>query len=181
VLTLDPVRVQAFEANAAHYADVFSKGRDAYAIPAGALTDPARLRAMSAFFFWTSWVASTNRPGSEVTYTQNWPHEPLVANAPTSGSVIWSALSVVFLIAGIGAFVTYRARQAEDEDEPPTLPEADPFLSAPATPSQKATYKYFAVVAALVLAQIGLGILTAHYGVEGSGSAERTRPLHLAR
>ena len=167
VLTIDPVRAQAFEANAAHYADVFSKGRDAYAIPAGALTDPARLRAMSTFFFWTSWVASTNRPGSQVTYTQNWPHEPLVANTPTSGSLIWSAASVVFLLAGIGAFVAYRARQAEEE--PPALPETDPFLSAPATPSQKATYKYFAVVAALVIAQIGLGIITAHYGVEGSG------------
>ncbi len=122
---------------------------------------------MSTFFFWTSWVASTNRPGSQVTYTQNWPHEPLVANAPPSASLIWSAASVVLLLAGIGAFVAYRAQKAEDE--PPTLPETDPFLGAAATPSQKATYKYFAVVAALVIAQIGLGIITAHYGVEGSG------------
>jgi nitric oxide reductase subunit B len=34
---------------------------------------------------------------------------------------------------------------------------------------QKATLKYFFVVAALFLAQIGLGGVTAHYGVEGSG------------
>jgi nitric oxide reductase subunit B len=167
VLTIDPLRAQAFEANAAHYADVFRAGRDEYAIPRGALTDPARLRAMSTFFFWTSWVASTNRPGSPVTYTQNWPHEPLVANVPTSGSVLWSALSVVFLIAGIGAFVAYRARQPEEE--PGVLADHDPFLKLAATPSQKATYKYFVVVAALVIAQIALGIVTAHYGVEGSG------------
>ena len=32
-LTLDPVRVLAFDANAAHYAAVFTEGRDAYAIP----------------------------------------------------------------------------------------------------------------------------------------------------
>ena len=105
-LTLDPIRVQAFEANAAHYADVFSKGRDAYAIPEGALTDPVKLRAVASFFFWTSWVASTNRPGDSVTYTQNWPHEPLVANTPVKGSLLWSMASVVFLLAGIGALVT---------------------------------------------------------------------------
>jgi len=166
-LTLDPVRILAFEANAAHYAGVFSEGRDAYAIPKGALTDPARLRAMATFFFWTSWVASTNRPGDSVTYTQNWPHEPLVANAPVSGSLLWSMASVVFLLAGIGALVTYRSRQKEEEPE--ALPETDPFLGAPPTPSQKATYKYFAVVVGLVLAQIGMGLITVHYGVEGSG------------
>jgi len=38
-----------------------------------------------------------------------------------------------------------------------------------ATPSQKATLKYFWVVIALILAQIGVGVITAHYGVEGGG------------
>ena len=73
----------------------------------------------------------------------------------------------VVSIAGIGAFVAYRARQPEEE--PGVLADHDPFLSLAATPSQKATYKYFVVVAALVIAQIALGIVTAHYGVEGSG------------
>ena len=44
--------------------------------------------SMARFFFWTSWVASTERPGSAVTYTSNWPHEPLIANKPTSGAVM---------------------------------------------------------------------------------------------
>ena len=43
-VTIDPVRAEAFEANAAHYADVFANGRDEYAIPAGAVTDPTTLR-----------------------------------------------------------------------------------------------------------------------------------------
>jgi nitric oxide reductase subunit B len=167
VLTLAPERAAAFEHNAAHYADVFANGRDAYAIPRGALTDPARMRDMAAFFFWTSWVASTERPGSAVTYTQNWPHEPLVANHPTSASLMWSVASVVLLLAGIGALVAWRAKQGEEPA--PSIPRVDPLLGATATPSQRATYKYFAVVALLALTQIGLGILTAHYGVEGSG------------
>ena len=33
----------------------------------------------------------------------------------------------------------------------------------------RATLKYFWVVTALIVAQVGLGVLTAHYGVEGSG------------
>src|SRR6185312_13359139 len=74
---LPPERIAAFHQNAAHYADVFSKGRDAYAIPRGALKDPTRLRELAAFFWWTSWVATTNRPGDTVSYTSNWPHEPL--------------------------------------------------------------------------------------------------------
>ena len=78
-------RAAAFDAGAAHDADVFARGRDAYAIPAGALDDPARARDLAAFFFWTTWAGVTNRPGQEVTYTKNWPHEPLVGNRPTGG------------------------------------------------------------------------------------------------
>jgi nitric oxide reductase subunit B len=164
-LTLAPIRLEAYAENAAHYADVFSAGREAYAIPPGALTDTAKLADLGAFFFWTSWVASTNRPGTEVTYTQNWPHEPLIANHPTSGSLIWSFASVVFLLAGIGILVWYRSGQ---KDEEVSVPEHDPLFGAVSTPSQRATYKYFAVVAALVVVQVMLGILTAHYGVEGT-------------
>ena len=38
-----------------------------------------------------------------------------------------------------------------------------------ATPSQRATLKYFWVVSALILVQILMGVVTAHYGVEGDG------------
>ena len=43
------------------------------------------------------------------------------------------------------------------------------ILAVKPTPSQRATVKYFFVVAALWVVQVGLGALTAHYGVEGSG------------
>src|SRR6185369_6516491 len=48
------------------------------------------------------------------------------------------------------------------------LPESDPILGWQATPSQQATVKYFWVVSALILVQILLGVITAHYGVEGT-------------
>ena len=74
----------AFNQLAAYYANIFSAGRADYAIPPGALANPVKAREMAAFFWWTSWAAHTDRPGSSITYTNNWPHESLVANRPPS-------------------------------------------------------------------------------------------------
>jgi nitric oxide reductase subunit B len=167
-LTVDPIRAEAFEANARHYADVFARGRPEYAIPAGALTDPDGQQAMSAFFFWTAWACATNRPGLDITYTQNWPHEPLIDNRPTADAVIWSVLSFVLLLAGVGGMVWYFAGLPREE-ETGEVPQRDRLLGYAPTPSQRATLKYFFVVGGLLVAQILMGVITAHYGVEGSG------------
>jgi nitric oxide reductase subunit B len=167
-IVLDPVRAEAFENLTAYYSDIFSLGRGDYAIPKDALTDPTKLRQVSAFFWWTAWATSTNRPGTDVTYTQNWPHEPLIGNQPTGGTVVWSVISFVLLLAGIGGMVWYFASQ-ERTVEHDFLPERDPLLGLNPSPSQRATVKYFFVVAALWVVQVGLGAVTAHYGVEGSG------------
>ena len=167
-ITVDPVRAEAFDELYGYYSDVFTRGRDEYAIQPNALSDPQKLRAMSAFFWWTAWAASTDRPGSDVTYTQNWPHEPLIANQPTGGAIVWSVISFILLLAGVGGMVWYFAAQPRAvADE--LLPENDPLLGLRPTPSQRATLKYFFVVAVLWVVQVGLGAITAHYGVEGSG------------
>lgn len=160
-------RAEAFQELTVYYGDVFGNGRDEYAIPRGALTDATKQREMTAFFWWTAWTSATNRPGEAVSYTSNWPHEPLVGNRPTGSAVVWSVASFVLLLAGIGAMVWYFASM--EREERPALPEQDPLLGLKATPSQRATIKYFFVVAALIIAQIGLGAIAAHYGVEGSG------------
>ena len=167
-ITVDPVRAAAFENLFAYYSDVFTRGRDQYAIQPNALSDPAKLRQMSAFFWWTAWAASTDRPGTDVTYTQNWPHEPLIGNQPTGGAIVWSVVSFVLLLAGVGGMVWYFASQPRTVAEE-LLPETDPLLGLRPTPSQRATVKYFFVVAALWVVQVALGAITAHYGVEGSG------------
>lgn len=167
-ITIDPVRAKAFQANVEHYSKVFSEGDDHYAIPQGAVTDRARLRQMSAFFFWTSWAASTNRPGDEITYTSNWPHEELVNNRPTADAVVWTGVSIILLLAGIGGMVWYHASRPA-ESAPESVPQSDPLFNTQPTPSQRATLKYFWTVSALILVQIGMGVVTAHYGVEGGG------------
>ena len=167
-ITLSPIRLEAFQSNLTHYSDVFTNGKTEYAIPKGAVTDPDRLKKLSSFFFWTSWAASTNRPDSKISYTHNWPYEPLVGNQPTGETVVWTGVSIIMLLAGISAMVWwYAARNAEEPDI--SLPDTDPLGQWVATDSQRATIKYFWTVAALILVQMSLGIVTAHYGVEGDG------------
>ena len=169
-ITVDPARADAFEHLVAYYSDVFASGRTEYAIQKGALSDPTKAREMTSFFWWTSWVASTNRPGQDVTYTQNWPHEELVGNRPTGAAIVWSVISFVLLLAGVGGMAWYFGSQQKAAPiEQEELPERDPLLGLKPTPSQKATVKYFFVVAALWVVQVALGAIAAHYGVEGNG------------
>ena len=166
-VTIDVLRAEAWELNSAHYAQVFSEGNERYAIQEGALTDPDQLQKMSNFFWWSAWAASTEAPGKDATYTQNWPHEPLIDNVPTPGNILWSIISFILLLGGIGAMVWYHNYHADDDEHPRGIPTHDPLLGYRATPSQKATIKYFYVVGAMFVAQIAFGIISAHYGVEG--------------
>lgn len=150
-LFIDDVRARAFRANAAHYSDIFSHGHEAYAIPAGAQPDPAKLEALSAFFFWSSWAAASVRPNDTVSYTNNWPHEPLIGNNVSGDAVVWTGVSIIVLLAGIGAMAVWHAAQ-EREPIPGDVPASDPLLVAPSTPSQRATLKYFWVVSLLFVA-----------------------------
>jgi nitric oxide reductase subunit B len=167
-ITIEPVRAAAFDALYKHFTDVFSSGRAEYAIPSGAVVDADRLRKLTAFFFWTSWAAVANRPNDTISYTHNWPYEPLVGNQPTGETVVWTGVSIIMLLAGISAMVWWYAAREEEEDHD-GIPDKDPLGEWSSTPSQKATIKYFWVVAALILVQMTLGVVTAHYGVEGDG------------
>jgi nitric oxide reductase subunit B len=131
-LTIDPVRARAFESNLRHYAQVFGAGQPEYAIPKGVLTEPTRQHALAAFFFWTAWSATALRPGEDASYTSNWPHEPLLGNGPTGDALVWTGVSVLVLLAGIGAFVWYYAGQLEDP-VPSSVPVVDPMPRPPAS------------------------------------------------
>ena len=167
-LTIEPVRAHAFEDNLKHYTDVFTNGKTVYAVQRNAQADPAKLRQLNAFFFWTSWASATNRPNNTISYTSNFPSEPLVGNVPTSSAIVWTGVSVIMLLAGIGWLVWYYASR-ETESVSDHVPDDDPLIGAQISPSQKATVKYFLVVTLLFLLQIAMGMLTAHYGVEGGG------------
>jgi nitric oxide reductase subunit B len=169
VITVDPVRARAFAACLQHYSDVFMHGNTDYSIPSGTIRSADRMRQMAAFFFWTAWASATNRPFANLTYTHNWPHEALIGNRPSGEMVMWTGVSIIMLLAGICALVWWHASERSNEEPPLAPPKADPLGSWKATPSQWATLKYFWVVSALMLVQMRVGVITAHYGVEGNG------------
>lgn len=165
-------RAAAIREVAAHYEALFGDEpaldtlREQYAMMSGSLRDLSDRRALAAFFFWTAWAAATDRPGEVgLSYTSNWPHEPLVDNKPTTGTGIWSILSVILLIGCIAGMVWFHGSRKEEAD--PATPTTDPLLALKPTPSMRATRKYFYVVIGLILAQVGMGVITAHYQVEG--------------
>jgi nitric oxide reductase subunit B len=171
VLTISDLRAAAVAENSSHYGGLFTNDpalaglREAYAIPENSLKDTERVRLLNAFFFWVSWACVTERPGQDITYTNNWPPEELVANRPTGALLLWTGFSVIMLIAGIGLMGWYYARRREESELP--VPASLPLKGETQTPSQRATLKYFWVVTGLILVQILMGVITAHYGVEG--------------
>jgi nitric oxide reductase subunit B len=180
VLTISERRAEAIAAVGAHFRRLFmAEGEEAlrlreeYALPIHTSISAQNAHALNAFFFWTSWAATTQRPDRDYTYTSNWPHEPLVGNTPSAPVFIWSIVSIFLLLAGIGALVWFYAREF-DLWRKHLEPEAgfatrDFFDAVTLTPSMKATAKYFWVVTALFFAQVLLGIITAHYAIEGQG------------
>ncbi|HEU5296859.1 MAG TPA: nitric-oxide reductase large subunit [Burkholderiaceae bacterium] len=171
-LKVSTERARAMREVALHYDGLFGsdpalgKLRDQYAMTEGSLPDKADRQALTAFFFWSAWAAATNRPGETgLSYTSNWPHEPLVGNTLTTSAAMWSMASIILLLAGIAAMLWLHGR--DKHEEPAQVPKTDPLLGARATPSMKATRKYFFVVIGLMLLQIVMGVVTAHYAVEG--------------
>ncbi|MGE0867101.1 MAG: nitric-oxide reductase large subunit [Kofleriaceae bacterium] len=183
-ITVTSQRARAIEANVAYYTALFANGNDAYALPGRTITEPERAHALAAFFFWSSWAAATDRPDDTITYTSNWPHEPLISNRPTPDAVVWTGVSILLLLGGIGALAFWHAARRK-EDVPEALPRTDPLCGSNPTGSQLATVKYFWVVCGLFLLQIVAGVITAHYGVEGNGlfgiALAKVLPYSVAR
>ncbi len=168
-------RAGAIKANCTHYAGLFmndpalNKERQDYAIPPNSIKDSVRMQDMNAFFFWAAWACITERPGSAITYTNNWPPDEVVGNVPTPGIILWTGVSIIMLLIGVGLLAYYHARFKSEELDKSKLPINDPLIGLNPTPSMKATLKYFWIVTALILVQILAGVITAHYGVEGNG------------
>ena len=179
-VTVTPERAAAIAVVQNHFRDLYQartpeaqKLRVDYAFPVHTRLSDADAHAVAAFYFWTSWAASTERPGKTITYTSNWPHEPLVGNQPTATILLWSLISILVLLGGIGALVWFYAREFDvwraDSTPDGGFATFDFMDKLTLTPSMRATAKYFWLVLAMFGAQVLLGIVTAHYQVEGQG------------
>ena len=113
------------------------------------------------FIIYSALTTVARRPGTDVSWTQNWPYEPLVGNAPTASTFLWTWISFCFTFFCFGAvlFVYHRYIRGEDSGA------FDPVLVAfrGLTQSQRKVGKYFVIVAAVLLLQIAAGAILGHY------------------
>ena len=130
------------------------------------ITDPTELKQLTAFIVWAAWASVANRPGANYSYTNNFPYDPDVGNRPTAGALLWSALSLLALLAAIAglplAFGKFdylgwitRGHRARAQ-----------FIPGVTSPGQRAISKFFVVVGLLFLAQALIGGGVAHYRAE---------------
>jgi nitric oxide reductase subunit B len=165
-LTLTTAQTQGLTKVFEDYQTLLSQGSAVHSIPSGWFTDKDQIRDVTAFFAWTAWAASANRPNAPFSYTANFPHDDLIGNQAPAQFLIWSIVSVIVLIAAIALFLFVYLTQ-EDAEEVQRVT-ARPIIRI-ATPSQKITTLFFGVAMTLFLVQILMGMVTAHYAVEGDG------------
>jgi len=169
-VVMTPAEVHAFGKVAQFYAEKFGEGGELAGIevfsPANYITDPQAVHQLAAFFYWGGWICAAERPGFEYSYTHNWPYDPLVGNLPHGGIVLWSILSTLALLLAIGAlFYHYGKTEREqildsESANTPPLTTNELLDGAKPMPTQRATYKIFALAAVLFGMQVAAGLWT---------------------
>ncbi|HDK3700085.1 TPA: cbb3-type cytochrome c oxidase subunit I [Staphylococcus aureus] len=145
-----------------------------------------KIEHLSQFFFWGARLSSTDRPGKTFSYTNNWPYDVDAGNTLPSAGILWTAISVTLLIAGL-AFIIYIQKRYEFDMKPTyeserELPKIE--VDSKITDSQRKVGKYLVVVMLLFLVQILLGELLAHYYVENKFfgiEIQRLFPFNIAK
>ncbi len=186
-LAFSAAQVSAFLSLEKYYAEFFGEPTTRNGLRPRAITDPEEIKQLTAFFAWTAWASAAARPGLSYSYTNNWPPEPLVNNRPTADVVVWSVLSLIALLGGIGLllaafgrwnFLGWRGR----EQQAVTFRRPD---GVELTPAQRACAWFFFVMALLFLLQTLLGGASQHYRAEISNffglDLARILPFNVAR
>ena len=181
-------QIAAFEEIREHYAEFFGVDTTEHGLLPSTITDPEDIEALTAFFAWTAWASAAERPGHEYSYTNNWPPEPRVDNYPSADILVWSAMSLIALLAGLGILFAVYGRWSKSigwkGSESPSLAFLQPGQVG-ITKAQKATAWFFLVVSVLFFLQATLGAAVEHYRVELSGffglDLAQLLPFNLSR
>jgi len=169
ILVFSPCEASSLEIQGREWEQYFRGPTPAPGLPSPFIKSPPEVKALTAYFAWATWAAVANRPGKDYSYTNNWPYEPLVGNRPSSSTYLWSALSLITLLSGIGAILFLFGRfdyLGWGGERTPAPFHESAFAGWQLTPSQWASGKFFGVVAALFLLQSLAGAALAHYRVE---------------
>lgn len=167
-LTWTENQVASYQELVSHYDTEFSTNSK-LPLPGNYIQDKTERLQLSRFFAWTAWACSTNRPGKDYTFTNNWPPEQLAGNSPNWQIFLWSAMSLIMLIGGIGLTQFLLSAFPSLGWAPDGANMTDNVKSFKPYRSQTSIYPYFVVVVLLFLFQTVFGVVTAHYAVEASG------------
>lgn len=187
ILTYSAAQSEAFEKLNLYYADFFGTPTTRFGLRPSAITDPHQIRQLTAFFSWSAWAGSALRPNLDYSYTNNWPPERLVGNHATADAVVWSVLSLIALLGGIGLLLAAFGRwnflgwHGREDLSVSFRPPDEVTL----TPAQRSCGWFFLVMALLFVLQALLGGATQHYRAEIGNffgfDLARVLPYNIAR
>ncbi len=131
------------------------------------IKDNAELHSLAAFFTWSAWVCVAKRPGSDASWTHNWPYDPEAGNVPGASIMLWSVVGLLALVAALGGVLWVHGRTGGtfpwSESNHRETPVTESILAGTdPTRLQAATHKFFAVAAVLFVLQVVAGVLTVH-------------------
>jgi len=123
--------------------------------------DAKNSRLTADFLIYSSLTTVARRPGTSASWTQNWPFEPSVGNTPTTSTFHWTWISFCFTFFAFGVIIWLYELYLNDADNAPVDPVLATFHQL--TASQRKVGKYFLIVGAVLLLQILVGSIMAHY------------------
>jgi nitric oxide reductase subunit B len=165
VLTLTEAQAKALGKVENYWEKLFANGDKGYGFLPDTIRTAAQRLAISRFFFWAAWVASATRPGTDHSYTNNWPADRSVGNVPTQATYLWTIGGILSFLLVAGFFIFMVHHYGLWYGAAKGIPLAEKLIDMPLTSSQFKAAKFFLVVILLFLAQTSFGGLLAHYTV----------------
>ncbi len=154
---------EAYHRNVAYMVDLLVKGDPERAWTGGVIR-PEEAAKIATFIDWAQLVASSNRTGTQRTWSNNWPPEPLIdqdTNFLSHKISLWEFL-ILWSLTIVVIFLAYEYLFKKDEPLEPALKVTKLFAS------QSKLLKYIPIVAALFVVQLFLGGYLAHLYTEPS-------------
>lgn len=153
----------AYKKNVDYLIDLLVNGDPNRAFKGGIIR-PEEAKKIAAFIDWSQLVASSIRPGTERTWSNNFPHEPLLdqdVNFYAHKISLWEFL-ILWTLTIIVIFLAYEYlfKKEPNEKLEPAIKITGLFRS------QKKILKYIPIVAALFVVQLFLGGYLAHLYTE---------------